>query len=147
MTSWDGKTASLWRGHARRALVAGLLGFASAAVAQTVSDVQFEAGNYGTMISGAITGGEYIDYRLAAQAGQDMFVQMMPGDSNGTGAVYFNVLPPGSSGEAIYNSSVAGETTTVALPSDGTYVIRVYLMGDDADSGKTTGFNIDLSIQ
>ena len=37
--------------------------------------------------------------------------------------------------------------TTVQLPSDGTYTIRVYQMGDAADSGKTTGFNIDLSIQ
>ncbi len=31
--------------------------------------------------------------------------------------------------------------------SSGTYTIRVYLMGNDKDSGKTVGFNLDLSIQ
>ena len=127
------------------ALVAGVALLPGALVAQTVSDVQFEAGNYGAMINGTIIGDEYIDYRLGASAGQEMFVEMMP--MEGGGAVYFNILPPGSEGEAIYNSSIDGDSTTVALPSDGTYTIRVYQMGDAADSGATTGFSIDLSIQ
>jgi len=127
------------------ALVAGVALLPGALAAQTVSDVQFEAGNYGAMINGTIIGDEYIDYRLGASAGQEMFVEMMPMEWGG--AVYFNILPPGSEGEAIYNSSIDGDSTTVALPSDGTYTIRVYQMGDAADSGMTTGFSIDLSIQ
>lgn len=35
----------------------------------------------------------------------------------------------------------------VTLPATGTYTIRVYLMGNDKDAGKTVGFRLDLSIQ
>lgn len=116
-----------------------------ALAAQTVSDVQFEAGNYGAMISGSIIGDEYIDYRLGASGGQQLYVEMMPVQSEG--AIYFNILPPGSEGEAIYNSSIDGDSTTVTLPSDGTYTLRVYQMGGAADSGAIASFNIDVSIQ
>lgn len=119
-------------------------GFVSA---QTVSDVHFEKGNYGTMVNGAIIGNEYIDYKLGAKAGQKMFAELSLIDSNGDGSIYFNILPPGSSDVAIYNSSIDGNSTTITLPDDGTYTIRVYLMGNDEDTGKTSGFNLDLSIQ
>ena len=123
------------------------LTLASAATAQTTAEVKFAPGNFGTMVSGTIIGDEYIDYQLGAQAGQEMFVDLTVTDSNGSGTVYFNILPPGSDGVAIYNSSMEGNTTTVDLPESGTYAIRVYHMGNDEDTGKTSGFNIDLSIQ
>ncbi|MCI5110964.1 MAG: hypothetical protein MRY75_10470 [Marivita sp.] len=115
--------------------------------AQTKSEVKFAPGNFGAMVSGTIIGDEYIDYLLGANAGQKMFVDLTVTDSNGNGTVYFNILPPGSDGVAIYNSSMNGNSTTVDLPSKGTYAIRVYHMGSDEDTGKTSGFNIDLSIQ
>jgi hypothetical protein len=132
-----------------RILVSLLLALAVAApaLAQLKSNVQFEPGNYGTMVNGTVTGQEYIDYMLGAQGGQEMFVELTVTDSNGNGTVYFNILPPGSSGEAIYVGSMDGNSTTVTLPSDGDYTIRVYQMGNDADTGKTSGFRIDLSIQ
>lgn len=117
------------------------------AVAQTVSDVHFTAGNYGTMVTGKIAGYDYIDYRLGAKAGQKMFVELSVEGSNGYGTVYFNILPPGSDGVAIYNSSIDGNTTTVTLPESGTYAIRVYQMGNDKDAGKSSRFHMDLSIQ
>ena len=128
-------------------LALALAASATLLAAQTVSDVQFAPGNFGTMVSGTIIGDEYIDYRLGAKAGQEMFVELTVTDSNGNGIVYFNILPPGSDGEAIYNGSTLGNTTTVDLPEDGTYSIRVYQVGNDRDTGKTSGFNIDLSIQ
>ena len=115
--------------------------------AQMKSVVKFEPGNYGTMVNGTIEGDDYVDYMLGAKAGQEMFVELTVDGTNGTGSVYFNILPPGSTGEAIYNSSINGNTTTVPLPSDGDYAIRVYQMGNDADTGKTSGFRVDLSIQ
>ncbi len=120
---------------------------ASGAVSQTKSTVQFAPGDFGAMVNGAIEGDAYIDYMLGARAGQEMFVELTVEGSNGDGTVYFNILPPGSTGEAIYNSSINGNSTTVPLPSDGDYAIRVYQMGNDADAGKTSGFRIDLSIQ
>lgn len=117
------------------------------ALAQMTADVQFEKGNYGTMLSGTVVGDEYFDYQLGANAGQQMFVELMVRDTNGTGTAYFNILPPGSDGVAIYNSSINGNTTTVDLPETGDYTIRVYLMGNDRDTGKTVGYTVDLSIQ
>jgi len=118
-----------------------------AVTAQATSDVTFTPGNYGTMVNGTVVGNEYIDYRLGAKAGQKMFVELAVDGTNGNGTVYFNILPPGSDGAAIYNSSINGNSTTVALPASGTYTIRVYQMGNDKDAGKASGFHLDLSIQ
>ncbi|WP_372572566.1 hypothetical protein [Ruegeria jejuensis] len=109
--------------------------------------MKFPAGNYGTMVNGTITGNEYFDYKLGANAGQKMFVQLQAVGTNGNGTVYFNILPPGSDGEALYIGSINGNSTTIDLPESGDYTIRVYLMGNDRDTGKTVGYNIDLSIQ
>ncbi|SLN47299.1 hypothetical protein [Ruegeria meonggei] len=127
------------------ALVLSLI--ASAAVAQRVSDVMFEPGNFGTMVNGTITGNEYFDYRLGAQSGQELFAELQVSNTNGNGVIYFNILPPGSDGEAIYIGSINGNTARIDLPQDGDYTIRVYLMGNDRDTGKTVGYNLDLSIQ
>ncbi|WP_170382022.1 hypothetical protein [Ruegeria atlantica] len=128
-------------------LSALVLALASAAWAQRAADVKFDAGNFGTMVSGTITGNEYFDYKLDAQAGQEMFADLKVSDTNGNGVVYFNILPPGSDGEAIYNGSINGNTARIDLPEDGDYTIRVYLMGNDRDTDKTVGYNLDLSIQ
>ena len=115
--------------------------------AQQSSPVKFAPGNFGTMVSGTITGHEYVDYLLGAKAGQEIFAELSIAESNGDGSIYFNILPPGSDGVAIYNSANDGNSTTVQLRSDGTYAIRVYQLGNDADTDKTTEFNLDLSIQ
>jgi hypothetical protein len=122
-------------------VLAGLLALAPLAqpvLAQDQARVEFEKGNDNAAINGTIVGDEYIDYLLGAKKGQTMAVSLIPGESNGNGTIYFNVMPPGSAGEAIYNGSIDGlDATGIVLPKDGDYVIRVYQMGDDADSGKT----------
>ncbi|WP_170762897.1 hypothetical protein [Ruegeria lacuscaerulensis] len=120
---------------------------ASVAAAQQVADVKFEPGNFGTMVSGTVTGDEYFDYKLGAQAGQEMFAELQVSDTDGNGVIYFNILPPDSDGVAIYNGSINGNTARIDLPEDGDYTIRVYLMGNDRDTAKTVGYNLDLSIQ
>ncbi|RYH09915.1 hypothetical protein [Tropicimonas sp. IMCC6043] len=124
-----------------------LLALSAPAMAQMTADVQFQKGNYGTTVSGTITGDEYFDYRLGANAGQTMFVELMVDGTNGNGSAYFNILPPGSDGVAIYNSSMDENSTTIELPEKGDYTIRVYLMGNDRDADKTVGYNVDISIQ
>lgn len=126
------------------ATMAVALSFTLPLSAQERSVVSFEPGNFGTMITGEITGDAYRDYVLGAGAGQEMFIEMVEG--NGP-VVYFNILPPGSDGVAIYNSSTFGNSTTVELEESGDYVIRVYQLGNAADTGVTTGYNIDVSIQ
>ena len=127
--------------------LASLVMLSAPAVAQMVADVKFDKGNFGTMVSGTVKGNEYFDYRLDANAGQKIFVELKDSGTNGSGTAYFNILPPGSDGVAIYNGSINGNSTTIDLPEKGTYTIRVYLMGNDRDAGKTVGYNVDLSIQ
>ena len=109
--------------------------------------MKFPAGSYGTMLEGAIRGDEYFDYSLRASAGQTLYLDLRVDGTNGNGTIYFNVLPPGSTGEAIYNSSMDGNSgVQVSLPDSGAYVIRLYLMGNDRDTGKTVGYDLDVSI-
>lgn len=117
------------------------------ALAQQTSEVTFEKGNFGTMVSGTVVGDAYVDYILRANKGQQMFAELTVDGTDGHGIVYFNILPPGSDGMAIYNSSMDGNSTTVSLTESGPWKIRVYQMGNDRDAGKTSGFRLDLSIQ
>lgn len=137
--------------HPRVRLVAALLASLAvtvpAAFAQSQSRVKFEAGNDNAAVNGTIVGDEYVDYLLGARKGQTMGVSLSPGQSNGDGTIYFNILPPGSTGEAIYNGSVDGlDVTGIKLPASGDYIIRVYQMGNDADTGKTTAFTMSIGI-
>ncbi len=117
------------------------------AMAQSTSRVSFEAGNDNAAVDGKVTGQEYVDYLLGAKAGQAMGVSLIVNSSDGNGTVYFNILPPGSSGEAIYNSSSEGnDAVNVPLPADGDYTIRVYQMGNDEDTGKTSSYTISVMI-
>jgi hypothetical protein len=129
------------------AVAAIALASASAVYAQRTSVVQFKKGNYGTHLSGTITGSEYFDYKISARRGQKLFVELSAAGTNGNGSVFFNILPPGSGGQAVYNSSMGENTKTVTLPRNGQYTIRVYLMGNDRSAGKTVGYEVDLSIQ
>jgi hypothetical protein len=77
-----------------------------------------------------------------------MFAELKVTGTNGNGTAYFNILPPGSDGVAIFNGSNSADgTARIELPEDGTYTIRVYLMGNDRDTDKTVGYNVDISIQ
>ena len=130
------------------ALLSVALAIAPGASAQDRSRVRFEAGNDNAAVNGTITGDEYVDYLLGASAGQTMSVSLIRGESNGNGTVYFNIMPLGSTGEAIYNGSINGlDATGIKLPSKGDYTIRVYQMGNDADTGKTSAFMLSVGIR
>ena len=130
----------------RRAVLAGLasLGAASLclpAFAQSRERVKFQKGNDNAYVEGSITGEGYHDYILGARKGQRMGVSLMSDQA------YFNILPPGSSGEAIYNSSINGnDATNIVLPADGDYTIRIYQMGAAADGGARTRYGLSMSI-
>lgn len=110
--------------------------------------VHFPAGSSGTTLTGSITGREYFDYVLGARKGQTMNVSLDVGRTDGDGVVYFNILPPGSNGEAIFVGSMAPDrTASVTLPTSGDYRIRLYLMGNDRDTGKTVSYSLGVSIR
>ena len=62
------------------------------------------------------------------------------------GAAFFNVLTPGSTGEAIFVGSRDGNHFKAELPADGVYTLRVYLMGGAKESGKPVNYTLKVSI-
>ncbi|MFB2864655.1 DNA breaking-rejoining protein [Aeromonas sp. MdU4] len=101
--------------------------------------VQFKKGESGATINGTIQGGQTLDYKLTANKGQSMAVIL-------TGKPYFNILPPGSQGEAIFIGSTEGNNFEATLPAKGTYTIRVYQMGAAESSHAKTKFKLEVGI-
>ena len=104
--------------------------------------IQFAKGKTGTAVTGKIKGREDVDYQVRAGAGQTMIVELKAGSS----AAYFNVLPPGSTGKAIFTGHMDGNTFKGELPADGVYTIRLYLMGAAKDENKTVNYTLKVSI-
>ncbi|MBV2262427.1 MAG: hypothetical protein KUL79_02575 [Thauera sp.] len=106
------------------------------------SPVQFKKGTSSATIEGSIKGGQTIDYTLRARAGQTMSVML----ATKHGANYFNVLPPGSNDEALFVGSSGGNEWTGALPADGEYKVRVYLMRSAARRNEAANYILKVGI-
>ncbi len=128
-----------------RAALAALLLVAPAAHAAddiVTRPVRFTKGASAATIQGALKGRQTIDYLLRAKAGQTMKVELKtPND-----ALYFNVLPPGSNDVAIHNGSVGGNDWSGALPQDGEYKVRVYLMRSAGRRGESAPFTLTIGL-
>ncbi len=117
------------------------------ASAQERVDIRFAPGSSDTQINGAIVGDQYIDYVLSARGGQTMVVSLEVTGTNGTGSAFFNILPAGQDyGGPYVGSTDDDRRAEVTVPYDGDWAIRVYLMGNDRDTGKTVGYSINAYI-
>jgi hypothetical protein len=127
------------------ALIAACALVPTAAQAERSIDTQqlgFSKGRSGATVKGSVTGDSGVDYKLRARAGQTLKVKIRGGKVT----PYFNVLPPGSSGEAIFIGSRDGDEATLTLSADGEYTIRVYQMGRAKTSARRTDFVLEVSI-
>jgi hypothetical protein len=122
------------------ALALAAPGFALGAIESR--QVQFAKGTSAATIKGAIKGDATIDYKLRAKAGQTMRVTL----KSSHGSNYFNVLPPGSDDVAIFAGSTGGNEWTGALPADGEYKVRVYLMRSAARRGESANYTLTVGI-
>ncbi|SNT37979.1 hypothetical protein SAMN05421763_1139 [[Luteovulum] sphaeroides subsp. megalophilum] len=104
--------------------------------------VHFAPGTSGSTINGRIKGYNAVQYSLGVKAGQKMSVQL----DSGNASLYFNITAPGAS-EALYNSSIDGNGTSVTIPSSGTYAIDVYLMRNAARRGETANYSLTLYVE
>ena len=104
--------------------------------------VQFAKGASSATVKGTIKGDKTIDYALRAKAGQTMTVTL----KGSNGANYFNVLPPGSKGEAIFIGANEGNEYKGELPADGEYRIRVFLMRSAARRGETSNYTLTVGV-
>jgi len=119
-----------------------LAGAAMAADAVQSQPVQFTRGTSSATIKGAIKGYQIIDYTLRARAGQEMSVKFKTSND----ASYFNVLSPGSE-VALFVGSTSGNEWFGALPDDGVYRVRVYLMRSAARRNETARYTLTVGIR
>lgn len=115
----------------------------SICAAQPISEhrVSFAPGTSGTTIQGRIDGSQIADYILGARAGQVMTVDFSPTNPS----AYFNVMR-GADPAAIFIGSTSGNSFSGALPGDGDYRIRVYLMRSAARRNEVSDFTLTVGI-
>ncbi|MEJ6004170.1 hypothetical protein WG899_01305 [Paucibacter sp. AS339] len=107
-----------------------------------VQQVHFKKGASSTTIKGSIKGDETIDYKLRTGAGQVLQVAFKPSNPSS----YFNLLPPGSEGEAIHIGSSAGNDFKLNNTVAGDYTVRVYLMRNAARRNEHSNYILQLGV-
>lgn len=125
------------------------LGFATASfaaggpTAPRQERVAFAKGASSATLGGTLKGGSDVDYMIRAAAGQTLEVKLTATN----GQANFNVLPPGSTGVAMYSSNMTGERTFKGvLPTDGDYAIRVYLDRAAARRNETAKYTLTVGV-
>lgn len=128
----------LFLGLAAAAMIAAPM--AAPALAQVVSQITFAKGNDNASVRGTIKGDAYRDYKLRVGKGQKLSVSISKGQP------YFNIMPPGSNGDAIFIGSSEGNDATNIPTLAGDYTIRVYLMGGATKSGKAYPYTLSVAV-
>ena len=103
--------------------------------------LRFEKGRNGASLKGTLKGDEIIDYRLRATAGQILDVNLQTDHR----AAHFDVLPPGDQ-PALFVGSLSGNSFIGALPRDGEYTVRIYLMRPAAQRNESARYTVNLTM-
>ncbi len=103
--------------------------------------VQFAGGASSAVIQGQLKGDATVDYVVRAAAGQTLSVQLQETNPQN----YFNVMPPESTGSAMFVGDT-GEDYSGVLPVDGDYVVRVYLMRPAARRGESSNYTVTIGV-
>ena len=125
-----------------------LSGAAMAAFAATpesghrVETVQFAKDSNKAAISGALKGDQYVDYKVRSGAGQTLTVTLKGSNLQN----YFNIHPPGSADIAMFIGSTSGNQFKRIAPTDGEYVVRVYLMRAAARRNETSDYTLNVAL-
>ena len=124
------------------ALVASLVLVAPAAAERAPIILAPEALSPGSVLAGSVTGDDSLHYRLSAQAGQVLSV-----DLHATGFAPDFLIRPAAGGEVLFSSALSGVAVAdVALPQDGAYEIAVGLNRAIARKGKPVGFDLAVAL-
>jgi hypothetical protein len=114
---------------------------AAAAPGARQEPVQFARGTTSATLKGQLIGDQMVDYVVRAAAGQTLSVKLTKSNPQN----YFNVMPPGSTGSAMYVGDT-GEDYSGVLPTDGSYLVRVYLMRPAARRGERSNYTATISV-
>jgi heat shock protein HslJ len=107
-----------------------------------VVPVSLMPGQTTVVMRGRIRGREYIDHQITARAGQRLRLRF----ESSHRANSFILLPPGSSGEAMASGDLLSNRYEGALPTDGVYTVRVFLMRAAARRHESSQFELGLSL-
>lgn len=109
----------------------------------TTKKVTIPKGKTSTAITGVIVGDQTIDYEVTANEMQELKVSIKANIN----ACYFNVLPPGSQGEAIFMGETEGNSFGGTLSLSGTYKIRVFMMRSSARKGTKVNYTLNITLK
>lgn len=130
------------RSYLTAALLAAAVLVAGGANSQQTLPVQFARGTSAITMAGAIKGDQYRDYVINARAGQTLAVTL----ANPDGRAFFNVLPPGSTGEALFIGSTSGASFRGPVPATGATTVRVYQMRATARRGAVASYRLTIGV-
>ena len=120
-------------------LAQSVMGTAVADAGIRQEKVQFAKGASSAVIKGQLKGDAMVDYVVRAAAGQTLSVELQKTNAQN----YFNVMPPGSTGSAMFVGD-SGENYSGVLPTDGDYIVRVYLMRPAARRGESSNYTLTI---
>ncbi len=130
------------------ALAVSIAGASSTFAADTpaaprVERVKFAKGASSAKIEGTMKGGADVDYVVRAAAGQTLDVKLDAKNAQNN----FLVLPPASNGAAMYSSRDTGvQLWKGMLPTDGDYVIRVFLDRPAARRNESSRYTLTVGV-
>lgn len=104
--------------------------------------VIFPKGKSSIVVQGTLVGNQTIDYVIAAKQGQQLHVELTKKGND----AYFNVLPPGSEGEAAFIGQNSGNKCSMILSQSGIFKIRVYQLRNSAKRGEKVSYSLSISI-
>ncbi|MGH7018274.1 MAG: hypothetical protein ACREEY_00235 [Brevundimonas sp.] len=104
--------------------------------------VQFARGTSSATLHGNLHGYDTVDYVLGARGGQTLNVRLQPTNAS----AYFNVTKQGAD-EALFVGSTSGNQFTGRLPSNGDYVVRVYLMRNAARRDEHANYTLTVGVR
>ncbi len=105
--------------------------------------VNFKAGTTGGTYSNAVTGYRTVDYYIKAKAGQTLSVKLTSSNSS----LYFLVTKSGEV-ESITDDSRDATEWSGELPSNDTYMVRVYLFRNAARTNKRpVNFKVSFDVK
>ena len=102
--------------------------------------ISIPSGSNSTNFQGSIRGQEVVDYLLQARAGDYLNISM----ASQQGTPYFNIMEPGEQYVAIHNGSIRGNQFEGTAQRNGEYRIRIYQMGNAADTGARASFRLEV---
>ena len=91
--------------------------------------------------AGTIKGYQHVDYQVSAKAGQTLSVDLEASNAS----AYFNIMQSGAD-EALFNGPMNGNHFKAALPADGHYTIRVYIIRNAARRNEAAKYTLTVSV-